>query len=597
MCLFPGHSDYTLRATVQNPFPRVPDAYGKPNPQPGNFVKTMLDDNRHSAAKILEFQSHRLPLAILLFIAFWSYFYANGSVEIDLMEARNLVAAREILQSDDWLIPTMNGEIRISKPPLPTWFAALTSQSAGGTDELSLLRLPSAIAALLMVLITYGLAWTMSRDRAVAFMAAAILASNIMVMKMGHRASWDIFCHVFMLGALWAYMLGMLGNRGWPVFALLGGLMGLSFLSKGPVSFYALLLPFLLGYLCIYRLDPLRQKWRLLLLAVGVAAVISSLWPLYILNFHPEALLSTVLQESNAWANRHTQPFWYYLDFPVYGGLWLVVAIAALIEPFARKRVKSIQQYRFLLLWLVFGILLLSVIPEKKHRYLLPAMIPMALLCATLLRGIMLRYYQGMQERGDRVVVILHMGLGAVFGGACLGFFFYHLRIVDQRVPLIVFVPVIAGFLLLLVANWICFRRKNLAGLFVLTLLQYCLIIFLYMNYYRDVNITNPDFKSMGQVDSTQLPPETEIFQLESWLDIIQVWDLKRRVNRWQTEEVLSLLDNGNTIAVISTGDPRGQLAALIDRKIIVTTIDWFDYNEKRPARNKTYLSLVNLAE
>ena len=545
---------------------------------------------------MLEFQTHRLPLAILLFIAFWSYFYASGNVQMDLMEARNLVAAREILQNDNWLIPTMNGEIRITKPPLPTWFAALTAQSAGATDELSLLRLPSAIAALLLVFFTYGLAWTMTRDRAAAFIAAAILASNIMVMKMGHRASWDIFCHMFMLGALWAYMLGMLGNRGWPMFALCGGLMGLSFLSKGPVSFYALLLPFLLSYLCIYRVDPLRQKWRLLLLAAVVAAVISSLWPLYILNFHPEALLSTVQQETDAWANRHIQPFWYYLDFPVYSGLWLVVAVAVLIEPFARKRVTSIQQYRFLLLWLVFDILLLSVIPEKKHRYLLPAMIPLALLCGMLLRGIMLRYSQGLQQRGDSVVVILHIVLGTVFGVACLGFFFYHLQIVDQRASLFVLVPIIAGYLALVGGSWIYFRRKNLAGLFALTLLQYCLIIFLYMNYYRDVTITNPDFRVMEQVDSARLPPEVEIFQLGSWLDIVHVWDLKRRVNRWQTEEVVSLLDNGKTVAIISTGDPRIQLAELIDRKIVVTTIDWFDYNEKRPSRHKIHLSLVNIA-
>jgi len=556
----------------------------------------MVDDNRHSAPKILEFQTHRLPLAILLFIAFWSYFYASGNVQMDLMEARNLVAAREILQNDNWLIPTMNGEIRITKPPLPTWFAALTARSAGATDDLSMLRLPSAIAALLLVFFTYGLAWTMARDRAAAFIAAAILASNIMVMKMGHRASWDIFCHMFMLGALWAYMLGMLGNRGWPTFALFGGLMGLSFLSKGPVSFYALLLPFLLSYLCIYRVDPLRQKWRLLLLAVVVAAVISSLWPLYILNFHPEALLSTVQQETDAWANRHIQPFWYYLDFPVYSGLWLVVAVAVLIEPFARKRVASIQQYRFLLLWLVFDILLLSVIPEKKHRYLLPAMIPLALLCGMLLRGIMLRYSQGLQQRGDSVVVILHIVLGTVFGVACLAFFFYHLQIVDQRASLFVLAPIIAGYLALVGGSWIYFRRKNLAGLFALTLLQYCLIIFLYMNYYRDVTITNPDFRVMEQVDSARLPPEVEIFQLGSWLDIVHVWDLKRRVNRWQTEEVVSLLDNGKTVAIISTGDPRMQLAELIDRKIVVTTIDWFDYNEKRPSRHKIYLSLVNIA-
>ena len=121
----------------------------------------------------------------------------------------------------------------------------------------------------------------------------------------------------------------------------------------------------------------------------------------------------------------------------------------------------------------------------------------------------MLRYSEGLQQRGDRVVVILHIGLGAVFGVACLGFFFYHLQIVDQRASLLVLVPLSASYLALVVGSWIYFRRKNVAGLFALTLLQYCLIMFLYMNYYREVTITNPDYRSMEQVDSARLPPQS----------------------------------------------------------------------------------------
>jgi 4-amino-4-deoxy-L-arabinose transferase-like glycosyltransferase len=557
----------------------------------------MIGGNTQTAPSLLAFTTHRMPLAILLFISFWSFFYSIGIVEIDLMEARNLVAAREILQNDSWLIPTMNGEIRITKPPLPTWLAALVSRAVGGTDNLSLLRLPNAAAALLLVLFTYGLAWTMTRDRALAFMAAAVLATNFLVMKTGHRANWDMFCHMFMLGALWAFMWGMRDNRGWIVFAFFGALMGLSFLSKGPVSFYAMLLPFLLSYFWIYRFDSLRQKWRLLLFALILAAVIASLWPLYIMYFHPEALMTVVQQETEAWASNHTRSFTYYLKFPIYSGLWLVVALAALIEPFARKRVESIRQYRFLLLWLALDILLLSLIPEKKIRYLLPAMIPMALLCGTLLRAIMYRYSEGLEERGDRVVIALHTGLFVCLGIIIPGYLFYQLRIVEQQAPLLVFIPIFAAFLALITGAWIFFRRKNLAGLFFLTVLQFCLIAFLYMDYYRDVGISNPEFKSMEKVDSTVLGPEMEIYVLDNWLDIKHVWDLKRKLHRWQTDDFLALLDSGKTVAVISTGDPREKLARLTDDRAIVTTIDWFDYNENNAEKEKTFISLVRLAD
>ena len=117
---------------------------------------------------------------------------------MDLMEARNLVTAREIIDNDNWLIPTMNGEVRLANPPLPTWFVALVSLSAGGgTDDLSLLRLPNAIAATLLILFTYGLCWTMSRDRRLALMAAVILATNGSLLCTPAWSRWSVlFFHL-----------------------------------------------------------------------------------------------------------------------------------------------------------------------------------------------------------------------------------------------------------------------------------------------------------------------------------------------------------------------------------------------------------------
>jgi hypothetical protein len=177
------------------------------------------------------------------------------------------------------------------------------------------------------------------------------------------------------------------------------------------------------------------------------------------------------------------------------------------------------------------------------------------------------------------------------------GYLFYQLRIVEQQAPLLVFIPIFAAFLALITGAWIFFRRKNLAGLFFLTALQFCLVTFLYMDYYRDVGILNPEFKSMEKVDSKVLPPETEIYVLDKWLDIKHVWDLKRQLHRWQPDDFLALLESGKSVAVISTGDPREKLARLTDDRAIVTTIDWFDYNENNAEKEKTFISLVRLAD
>jgi len=542
-----------------------------------------------------EMRSHTLSVALLLLICFCSFFFNIGVMEVDLMEARNLVTAREIIDNDNWLIPTMNGEIRLAKPPLPTWFAALASLSDGGSDNLAWLRIPNAIASTLLILFCYGLCWTMSRDRTLAFMAAAILATNFLVMGVGHRATWDIFCHSFMLGALWAFMDGMRNDRGWPAFAVFGTLMGLSFMSKGPVSFFVLLLPFLLSYLWVFRTAQFRARWRLLLLALAICAFISGLWPFYIWSFHSEALFSTLDVEADAWVSRHIKPFWYYLNFPLYSGLWLFIGGAALAIPFARKRVESVDNYRFLLYWLGFAILLLSVIPEKKLRYLLPAIIPLAMLTGTVLRGIINSYRQGTVQKGDSIVTLLHASLIAIVALVYPCLFFYKEYISAGNENLWLYLLVFSFSLALALGCWFCFRSKNLFGLFALTVVQFCFIAILYMAFYTNLSFSNPDYKTMQAVDPAVLAPADTIFRMRDGLSIQYVWDLNRQVRVWDAGMAKSLLDSGKTIAVIAAGDPTSALHEALGADLDIRIIDNFDYDEDRAHRVKTTLSLVSL--
>ena len=61
-------------------------------------------------------------------------FFANISVlPTDIMESRNIVTGREMVSDGNWLVPTMNGELRLEKPPLPTWVAGLMEMIAPGS--------------------------------------------------------------------------------------------------------------------------------------------------------------------------------------------------------------------------------------------------------------------------------------------------------------------------------------------------------------------------------------------------------------------------------------------------------------------------------
>ena len=91
-----------------------------------------------------------IAACLLLFFPHLDVLYAN------IMEARNFNTAREMLEHNNWVLTTMNGEARYEKPPLPTWLAAI-SAGVFGITKLWALRLPSAIISTVLVLFSFSL--------------------------------------------------------------------------------------------------------------------------------------------------------------------------------------------------------------------------------------------------------------------------------------------------------------------------------------------------------------------------------------------------------------------------------------------------------
>jgi 4-amino-4-deoxy-L-arabinose transferase-like glycosyltransferase len=189
---------------------------------------------------------------------------------------------------------------------------------------------------------------------------------------------------VWALAALLRGWQSMGPAYGW--FATGGLLIGLSILSKGPVAPYGMLLPFVVSMAWRGGWSQLKTHGRGAVLAVLVALVVGASWPLYVLSQHQEAAVAVARLESSSWAERHVKPLWYYFSFPVFTGIWTLAALAALAWPYARPRLRSWVPYGLLLTWVVLTIVVLSLIPEKKERYLLPVMPPLALLTAAMVQ-------------------------------------------------------------------------------------------------------------------------------------------------------------------------------------------------------------------
>lgn len=354
-------------------------------------------------------------IGIIALVCFGIYFVHLDVLYANIMEARNFVTAREMVSDGNWLLTTLNGLPRYEKPPFPTWIVAF-SGTVFDFDNLMFLRLPSAIMTLLMAIYIYKLSSLLSLDRRQSLVNALVMMTSFYVIFAGRNGTWDIFCHAFTVMAVYHFFLFFSSDHQVWKNALLSGLfVGLSFMSKGPVSHYALLLPFLIAYGFVYKFSNFRTKWLPLLSLSILAVLVAGWWYYYIYAFDESAAQTIASKEATAWKDRYVKPIYHYWSFFIQSGVWTVPAFVSLLYPYLKSRVSNLKGYRFALLWTLSSVVLLSLIPEKKERYLMPVMIPLAMNTGCYIEYL-IREFVNLKDWKEKVPVYLHFGLISLIG-------------------------------------------------------------------------------------------------------------------------------------------------------------------------------------
>ncbi|RPD45799.1 hypothetical protein DNI29_16750 [Hymenobacter sediminis] len=525
-------------------------------------------------------------LAAVLAVCGVNFFVHGSAPDVSLMEARNFVAAREMVAGGSWLIPTMNGELRLAKPPLPTWAVAAWQQLIGPTEDLGLLRVPAALAATLLVLFFWGLVQELTRTATsetqapgrTAWLAALVLGSSLLVLTTGREGQWDIFANSLMVGCLWLLVRGwQRPERSWLPLLGAGVLAGLSILSKGPVAIYALLLPFLGAYL-LQAPEPRRnlkqQRWGTLM-AVVVALLIGGSWPVYIwLKVAPVAL-KVAQTEISSWGERHVQPPWYYWPFFAFTGLWALVALVSLIKPYAKVRAGRFIPYAVALGWVLAGLVLLSLVPEKKERYMLPLMPPLALLVAGMLRH-WETSTQPLTGPDGWIVRIWGALLGVVFLGLPLAMLQTNLPGFGAgSIRLVVGGVVFLG--LAAVAIYQGIRQRNARSLILTTLVGVGAVIFLLMPAYPawEARRQEPGLSRMHDVRALPQVAAVTTWRSLDTVHVKQVWTAGRAVRIWHPSPD-SLAALNRSVVVVSATTPAKRLPLGWEGHVRVSSLDSF---------------------
>ena len=514
----------------------------------------------------------------LLVVCFFTFFMNNRVIYADIMESRNLVTAREIVAEGNWLIPTMNGELRLEKPPLPTWIAAVVEVIS--PDNLALQRSAAGIIATLLVFFLYAFATYMTKNNLFGLISAVALCTSFNVILMGRTATWDIYCHSFMLGAIYLFFKGgQEPGKNWKEFVGAGILLGLSFLGKGPVSFYALLLPFLIAYIGVYR-PSFRGKGGPVLVMISICLIISLWWPVLLYLTHKDLVLSVWNKESTAWLERNVRPWYYYWKFFAESGIWALFLVTGLIWPYWKRRIAWKKEYLFAVCWVFMVLICLSILPEKKTRYLLPILIPSALVIAHLF----MYWWQCATRRRctgtDRILFRINaLVVAGIVSVLPAGIYFFFYTSGQLSSGFFIFLTVMLEFL----AAWLFYtalKDRALGYLGGILLLFLCVEIFVLPSIVSLFN--NPDLKSIHEVRQIDRLNEMPFYHdCREELRIEIVYEAGRKILPYCFREKATLPEL--PFVLVSQGKAAEVLPAGLLEQVDLELIGIYDDN-KRPA-------------
>ncbi len=313
------------------------------------------------------------------FCGFFFFFGLNSFGLVGPDEPRYAQVAREMLERNDWVTPTLYGQAWMEKPVLYYWGAQISYRIFGVSDWVA--RMPAAVLAVLLVAAVY--LFTRRFRPGVEMEAALITASSAAVLGFARGVSTDMpLAAPFSIGMLSWFAWQETKQRRW--LAVFYFFLGLAMLAKGPVA------PFLAGAIVLafaaVRRDIKVAFKTLWLPGIGIFLAVAAPWYVAVQLRNPEFFRVFIVEHNLARFSsdvfRHAQPFWFYLPVLLLGLMPWTAAVIAVVAEALRDWRSGVRDslIEFLLIWAALPVFLFSISQSKLPGYILPAFPPLLLL-------------------------------------------------------------------------------------------------------------------------------------------------------------------------------------------------------------------------
>ena len=323
-------------------------------------------------------------------------FRTGGYPLLDPDEGRNAEIAREMAQSNNYVVPRLNGLPYLDKPVLHFAATAAVIEVLGPSEFAA--RLPSLIFTVGTLSLVGWFGWR-TFGPAGGLIAAAATGSTPLTLAFSRTVIFDSALTFFVVFSILCFFLASEVPRReagsakketaawWTVMGWAG--LALGTLTKGPIAI-ALPLMVIVPYL------TWRRRWDAMWDLVGVLLFIAILlpWILAMSRVAPDfleyALVTETVKRLTTDELQRTGPIWYFVPILVAGALpWSVLTLAAWNKSRGSRNPTGRWDRRtvLLLLWIVVPLVFFSLSQSKRPQYVLPLIPAIGLLAAQLLSG------------------------------------------------------------------------------------------------------------------------------------------------------------------------------------------------------------------
>ena len=313
-------------------------------------------------------------------------------------EPRFALAARQMVESGNWLFPHRGSELYSDKPPLFMWLQASLLWLTGNLRIAFLL--PSLLAALgtLWCVVDLGTRlWT----RRVGLYAGWAVLLTIQFTWQAKKAQIDPVVVFFIALSCYGLLRHALRGPDWRMWALGWAAAGLGTITKG-VGVIALLMLLPAAFASLrgwpgVRLHARDPRFWLGPLAFAAAcgvwllpmlvAALGQRSPEYAAYVDDLLFRQTLTRYADSW--HHGQPAWYFIEVALTAWLPTVLALPWAIPAWRRRLRRRDARILLSLAWVVLVFVFFSIPSGKRDMYILPALPMLALPLAPLLPGIL----------------------------------------------------------------------------------------------------------------------------------------------------------------------------------------------------------------